>query len=144
LLATLVAELEGVAPGRALDVGCGEGADAIWLAGQDWQVSARQNSPLTISSTGTGCSGHWCSTGGVPHPIPEEVLEVGIRLSALGVGTGLLSPETESALGFRGKLVGSTFGFTAGEVRSAERTLAGEGRGNVQRDVENVNCILSV
>jgi hypothetical protein len=27
--ATLVAELEGVAPDRALDVGCGEGADAI-------------------------------------------------------------------------------------------------------------------
>lgn len=36
----LVAEVSDLPPGRALDVGSGEGADALWLARQGWQVTA--------------------------------------------------------------------------------------------------------
>jgi thioredoxin reductase/SAM-dependent methyltransferase len=37
---TLVQEISGLAPGRALDVGAGEGGDALWLAEQGWTVTA--------------------------------------------------------------------------------------------------------
>ena len=35
-------------PGRALDVGCGEGGDAIWLAGRGWQVTATDVSAVAL------------------------------------------------------------------------------------------------
>jgi len=38
--AHLLAEVDGVPAGRALDAGCGHGAEAIWLATAGWQVTA--------------------------------------------------------------------------------------------------------
>lgn len=35
-------------PGRALDVGCGEGADAVWLARQGWHVVATDISSVAL------------------------------------------------------------------------------------------------
>ena len=37
--AVLVQEAATLAPGRALDIGSGEGGDALWLAGRGWAVT---------------------------------------------------------------------------------------------------------
>ncbi len=44
----LVTEAADLAPGKALDVGCGEGADAIWLAERGWQVTAVDLSSVAL------------------------------------------------------------------------------------------------
>lgn len=44
----LVAETVGLPPGQALDVGCGEGADARWLARRGWQVTAVDISEVAL------------------------------------------------------------------------------------------------
>jgi SAM-dependent methyltransferase len=44
----LVNEVVDLAPGLALDVGAGEGADAIWLADRGWQVTAVDISAVAL------------------------------------------------------------------------------------------------
>jgi SAM-dependent methyltransferase len=46
--ASLVEEVEGLAPGTALDLGCGQGGDAIWLAAQGWAVTATDISQTAL------------------------------------------------------------------------------------------------
>ena len=46
--AALVATVAQMTPGRALDVGCGEGADVIWLAEQGWDATGIDLSTTAI------------------------------------------------------------------------------------------------
>lgn len=53
----LVAEVNGMRPGQALDVGCGEGADALWLANQGWQVTAIDISRVAVARAAAHAAG---------------------------------------------------------------------------------------
>lgn len=57
--AQLVSTVTGLPAGSALDVGCGEGADAIWLAGLGWRVLG-----VDVSSVALGRSARQAATVG--------------------------------------------------------------------------------
>ena len=45
----LVTEVDGLPPGRALDLGCGEGRNAIWLAERGWEVTGVDFSEIGLA-----------------------------------------------------------------------------------------------
>lgn len=63
----LVAEFGDSAPGRALDAGCGHGAEAIWLAASGWEVTAVDFSVAALD--------HARSTSGALGPQVAERIE---------------------------------------------------------------------
>jgi len=72
---SLVAELAGLEPGKALDVGCGEGADAIWLASLGWQVTAIDVAQVAIrrahaAADRAGVEVKWLHTGLLDAALP--------------------------------------------------------------------------
>ena len=46
----LVAQVEALVPGRALDLACGQGRNAIWLAERGWQVTAVDFSEVGLAT----------------------------------------------------------------------------------------------
>lgn len=71
----LVAEVTGLTPGRALDVGCGEGADAVWLSRQGWQVTALDVSGVALdraraAAAAAGADVTWLHSGLVEADLP--------------------------------------------------------------------------
>ena len=73
----LVVELADITPGRVLDVGCGEGADAVWLARQGWEVTALDVSQVALERASTaadaaGVSVRWVHSGLVGAQINPE------------------------------------------------------------------------
>ena len=74
----LVCEVKGLVPGRALDVACGQGRNALWLAEMGWQVVAIDFSSVAVArgqqiAAARGIGQDERST--VPAPVPESGLE---------------------------------------------------------------------
>jgi SAM-dependent methyltransferase len=70
----LVAEVAGLTPGRVLDVGCGEGADAVWLARGGWEVTALDVSGLALERA----AGHARDAGVTVHWVHAGLAEAGL------------------------------------------------------------------
>ncbi len=79
--AVLIAEASRLPPGRALDVGCGEGADAIWLAGERWQVTALDVSEVALqraraAARKAGVDVAWMHTGLLGASLPPGAFDL--------------------------------------------------------------------
>ncbi len=53
----LVEEVSDLTPGTALDLGCGQGDDAIWLASRGWQVTAVDVSATALARAADRAAG---------------------------------------------------------------------------------------
>jgi SAM-dependent methyltransferase len=80
--ALLVEHAASLQPGRALELGCGEGADAIWLARHGWQVlatdvaqSALDRGAVHASEAGVGESIAW-ERHDLPGSFPDGAFEL--------------------------------------------------------------------
>ncbi len=62
-----VEEVSDLTPGTALDLGCGSGGDAIWLASQGWQVTA-----VDVSATALAFAADHAAAAGVTEAIEWE------------------------------------------------------------------------
>ena len=77
----LVAGVAGLAPGRVLDVGCGEGADAIWLAAKGWDVTALEVSGVALEratrhAQQAGADIRWVHAGLVEAALPPASFDL--------------------------------------------------------------------
>ncbi len=78
---SLVSETRGLRPGRVLDVGCGEGADALWLAEHGWDVTALDVSRVALDRAAgqaerLGLHVHWLHAGLVEATIPPATFDL--------------------------------------------------------------------
>ena len=77
----LVAEIAGLLPGRVLDVGCGEGADAVWLASAGWDVTALDVSGVALERAAgharhAGLTVRWVHGGLVEAALPPASFDL--------------------------------------------------------------------
>ena len=77
----LVAEVAGLPPGRVLDVGCGEGADAIWLAQRGWDVTGLEVSAVALAraavhAQAAGAAVRWLHAGLVEAALPPASFDL--------------------------------------------------------------------
>ncbi|MBV9095450.1 MAG: class I SAM-dependent methyltransferase [Streptosporangiaceae bacterium] len=90
----LVAEVAGLTPGRALDVGCGEGADAIWLARSGWTVTAIDISDVAVirareAAELAGAAVEWIRGDALQTPFPAVSFDlVSMQYPALPKAAG--------------------------------------------------------
>lgn len=74
-------EVTDLAAGRVLDVGCGEGADAVWLAKRGWTVTALDVAETAINRSRAAARANdvditWAQSGLLEADLPEAAFDL--------------------------------------------------------------------
>ena len=112
---SLVNEAGAIAPGRALDVGAGEGGDALWLAEHGWDVTASDISRRALERVGA------------------EATRRGLRVECLHADANSLDPFEAGA-----------FDLVSAQYASIPRTPDGRGVRNLLNAVAPGGTLLVV
>ncbi|WP_432492499.1 class I SAM-dependent methyltransferase [Kineococcus gypseus] len=75
--AALVRAVEHLAPGTALDLGCGEGGDVVWLASRGWSATGADVSPTALAR-----AARHAADAGVAQRVRLEEHDLGASLPA--------------------------------------------------------------
>lgn len=121
---TLVAAVAGLQPGTALELACGSGTNAVWLASQGWRTTAVDWSPVGLANgkdkaDATGVSVDWLERdlfSWVP-PARSFALVVIVYLHLPPVERGPVYATAAAAVAPGGRLL----------IVGHDRTQAGEG-----------------
>ena len=75
------AEVAGIEPGRALDVACGEGRNAVWLAEQGWRVTGVDFSEVALGKAAElararGVEVEWVAADVLAHEPPPGAFDL--------------------------------------------------------------------
>ena len=70
----LLVEVAGpLSPGRALDLGCGEGGDAVWLASRGWATTAVDVAPTALARTREAAAAAGVEVATEQHDLAESL-----------------------------------------------------------------------
>jgi SAM-dependent methyltransferase len=77
----LVAEAQDLAPGRALDVACGEGRNAVWLAARGWEVTGVDFSEVALAkarelAAARGIQARWLAADLLTYTPPSRAFDL--------------------------------------------------------------------
>ena len=152
-------EVAGLAPGRALDLACGEGRNAVWLAERGWEVTGVDFSDVALAkaaqlATSRGVEVEWVVADVLeyePEPraydlvavlylqLPRDELLPAVRGAANAVAPGgtlvVLAHDTTNLTAGHGGPKNASVLYTAEDVVPELRELAVERAEAIERTV---------
>jgi SAM-dependent methyltransferase len=137
---TLVAEVGGLAPGRAPDLACGAGRNAVWLAEQGWRVTGVDWAEAGLArarelAAARGVEVEWIAADLLEYEPPAQAFELVI---AFYLQVPAADRRVVLARAARAVAPGGTFLLVAHDLRNLAEGVGGPSKASVLTTPEAV------